>query len=1465
MTESYGFQFKVDATDAAKGWKQFESAVAGVFGALDKMEAHVEKTMKAVNSGTKSSAAGIKQLADATKSLSGVSVNGTAAKNITALGTAMKGFKAPSSAQIDNLKAFFKVLGTSGTGGGAAAARNIGEINRAMVGFKTPNASSVSNLRGFFEALNMLKPSGGLSRLGPMMASLSTISDFKAPSAAQIRNLESFIVAVNNLKVPTNAAQIASSLNQISTSAGAASERLKGVRGNINGFGWSAFKSGAHGAQIEMMGLQNAFSGTFQVGSLLRSLLGSLTIGELGRSFFAATQTANQFHSSMEVLGQTPAMQADTWERVRIAADHFGADISTYSEEFSRFSLAAHEAGLSVRETFKIFEGFQSVQTVMHLGTEQRNSVNLAIREIMDKGYVASQQVTKQLGMILPGVLKTAEEAWKKAGVSHDTFIEAMRKKEVNGAWFLDMMAKHLDTVYGPGVAEALKSPVQQFTILHNRIKELMMAISNGGSKTAFANLIKMTSDWLSPERVKNFAAIINEKLTTAVNKVAHFVKMIHDNWDSIKGPLSTVLQLTGRMMLMSAAFKFTQFLVFPLQNALKYSKELLVTMRAINVSQVAGGAGGVLKAINNPIKSAAPVMAEVLSLAGLAKLSGAMDAMKAKAAATGPAIISALTTPIEGGIAAAAGVIIAGLGGAFEAVTVSARASGMKLASDQYTTTEKIKGFFLLMGDGVMMGWHTVANFMNKTAIWIGDHLGIPFKDAGDFIATVFMGIAYTFAKVGEGIIAIAKGIGDGIGREMMAPIKMMVAASKGDFIGAGAEIGNLFGGGIVGGIKDHLAGIKFGGADFKNFQTNAGLGADFLLSKMGARGRGKGGSDNAPDVSKINDSYNTLTGDEQFDPLYHGADKAKKPKKGRHKKGPDLAAIAKADANAIDTFMKELDAKDPVAKFADEMTAKISKAAQALLGTKGFKPWFDQIKKGGLDSDAQFNLLIKDLGNTKEGQARLNDIAARYGVTVSELTTIMKRQHEIDNQHLKDLRDQSQFGAVLLKQKDDEIRLARVSTVQAAALLEVQKQINEWNKDPHNKPKSQEEINYLVNNIIQHEKYMDVLKQEREFYQNNGVNTYIRDLQTLGEVIHDTDKNFLTSMENELVSLGKTGKFSFSNLFGTIQDGLLKMASQNITSKIGGLLTSGKDTKNPTIFGGLFGKLFGGNTGFDSAAAGKRFDAQNVALYATNVTTDGKLITGPLGALLNGGVDRNGTTEADGSHNIYGNRGDNLQGVMDKALSTTAVKSGDEMTKTMGSSIHGLGGLFHSVFGGAIHGLGSTLQYIISGLGGGGGGGGLLGSLVGSVLPSIFGGGGIKGIGKNFSASAGLQASVKNTIASNPGIFLEGGYSNAPVSRYMGSGVSFAHAPHYAEGTHNTSGGMPAILHDNEAVIPLSRGRKVAVELTNRAGHGSGTTVNNVWNVQTPNADSFRKSQQQITGQMHRAASRATMRNHG
>jgi hypothetical protein len=192
-------------------------------------------------------------------------------------------------------------------------------------------------------------------------------------------------------------------------------------------------------------------------------------------------------------------------------------------------------------------------------------------------------------------------------------------------------------------------------------------------------------------------------------------------------------------------------------------------------------------------------------------------------------------------------------------------------------------------------------------------------------------------------------------------------------------------------------------------------------------------------------------------------------------------------------------------------------------------------------------------------------------------------------------------------------------------------------------------------------------------------------------------------------------------------------------------------------------------------------------------------------------------------------------------RSLTTEAQKNFQGLVQSSGQLTHfdsGLGDLAGKLQEGipAVDGFGSQLQKLIekllSGIGGGGSGGGLL-SGAGELLG---------------------------------GLFAEGGYVGSAVSSAAMPASFWSGAPAFAEGTPNTSGGTPAILHPNEAVIPLSRGRTVPVEINGGEGLGAqnNVTQNHVTlNVQAKDADSFRRSRGQWATMMHREVARMYSRN--
>jgi hypothetical protein len=104
--------------------------------------------------------------------------------------------------------------------------------------------------------------------------------------------------------------------------------------------------------------------------------------------------------------------------------------------------------------------------------------------------------------------------------------------------------------------------------------------------------------------------------------------------------------------------------------------------------------------------------------------------------------------------------------------------------------------------------------------------------------------------------------------------------------------------------------------------------------------------------------------------------------------------------------------------------------------------------------------------------------------------------------------------------------------------------------------------------------------MERNKSFFDDNGVRGYLNGIKDVGAAVNELDKNFLQSLEDQLVSLGQTGKFSFNAIFDTIRNGMIKMAADGLTQSFAKMLF-GKgelDGGTPSIFGSTIGKWMGG-----------------------------------------------------------------------------------------------------------------------------------------------------------------------------------------------------------------------------------------------------------------------------------------------
>lgn len=280
-------------------------------------------------------------------------------------------------------------------------------------------------------------------------------------------------------------------------------------------------------------------------------------------------------------------------------------------------------------------------------------------------------------------------------------------------------------------------------------------------------------------------------------------------------------------------------------------------------------------------------------------------------------------------------------------------------------------------------------------------------------------------------------------------------------------------------------------------------------------------------------------------------------------------------------------------------------------------------------------------------------------------------------------------------------------------------------------------------------------------------------------------------------------------SNTAATAQE---KLAAQSKSAADQAAATAENSTKLTTTLEGLTGKLDGLTTNFNSLASaiGKTSDGlKNVNDYLTSIVTTIETIGTSLPVLekLNIAVGALGDNAA--KIKALGEALAALPATF-QSISDVTVKTVEVMSRLAAAANNvGIG------FDSATKNIGTFRD--------------TLGTLEGPLDRIIQKMGELKAAAEAALAAAQAAAAAQsqsNSPTTETQQNRYGGYATSMTDPMRVPSSAFAGAPHFAEGTANTSdlsrsirgGGIPAILHANEAVVPLPKGRSIPVDLTQK-----------------------------------------------
>lgn len=322
--------------------------------------------------------------------------------------------------------------------------------------------------------------------------------------------------------------------------------------------------------------------------SLAAGFVGLNAAIELGKKTLEAyNQTQAVMNRLLVVNGGNAKAAAADFQYLQNASDRIGVSFTKIAPAYSKFAIAAKQAGQTSQQTRYIFEGFAVATSKLGLSAVESERVFKAIEQMFNKGKVSAEELTQQLGDALPGAYNLFAKA---AGMTTQDFAKAMEAGQIAPS-LLIKVAKDLKETYG-SVNTGVENLSQSQARFDNAFNRFLNNTANGGFVKAYQELLNKLSRMLSDGTADKFAT----QLSQAFVKVLNVLEFVIDNFDSFKLAVEAViaLKLIGWLFSLPAAFIAVRTEVVALQGSMIALNAWMARTEAAAAVTAALGTGGV-------------------------------------------------------------------------------------------------------------------------------------------------------------------------------------------------------------------------------------------------------------------------------------------------------------------------------------------------------------------------------------------------------------------------------------------------------------------------------------------------------------------------------------------------------------------------------------------------------------------------------------------------------------------------------------------------------------------------------------------------------------------------------------------------------------------------------------------------------------------------------------------------------
>lgn len=202
----------------------------------------------------------------------------------------------------------------------------------------------------------------------------------------------------------------------------------------------TGFKKSIDIVKKEMLGLKNSFT------RLAASMGAGLGLYQLAGEVTSIAKNLSSAKSVLKNVSDTAYDYSTSIQFAKQVSNAYAQDLSVVIKNLAKFQAASKSSGIELSNVNKIFESVSRAITYFNLSTEQANSVQMALIQMMSKGKISAEELRQQMGENLPVAYSAMARA---AGLSEAEFEKMMSSGKILSKDVLPKFAEELDKLTG--------------------------------------------------------------------------------------------------------------------------------------------------------------------------------------------------------------------------------------------------------------------------------------------------------------------------------------------------------------------------------------------------------------------------------------------------------------------------------------------------------------------------------------------------------------------------------------------------------------------------------------------------------------------------------------------------------------------------------------------------------------------------------------------------------------------------------------------------------------------------------------------------------------------------------------------------------------------------------------------------------------------------------------------------------